>query len=242
MKDLEKAVNESISQLIADGTVENIITEKLKKTVDSIVNDCLSSYSDFGKALKEKITKEMKVNLDNVSFSEYNKTILNLVEGIMNKHTTEQVESNLRKQMIKLFGEPPEEIKFSKLVEMYVEESRDGSDREDDERIALLIEQKDKWITVSMNPKTTHGYKKEYINSWHNCDLVINLSNFDEEKKTAKLSWTYDQSGLKPHQFMPTCLHGTSRLLYQMYCAGSTIIFDEGLDPDNYDIYYGEDY
>jgi hypothetical protein len=77
---------------------------------------------------------------------------------------------------------------------------------------------------------------------WQDCDLYISVRLDEGSADTGELKWTYDSTGLKPHQFMPTCLHGVSRLMYQMYCAGSKIIFDEGIYANNYDPSYPERY
>jgi hypothetical protein len=245
MKDFSNAVNEAMGEMISDGTVENIIKKKLGKTVEDIIEDQLRSYSDFGKALKDKIHDELKVDLKDVTFTEYNKTILNLIEGILNNAVTGEAKKKFTEDLEELFKAPPTEIKLSEVIKMYIEEQDEEFDRDGAERIALIMENKrDKWIGIGLNPKNTKSsYGRgagEEITSWHDCNLYISVLLDDEN--SGKLRFAYDRDGLQPLKYMPTCLSGTARLLYQLYCAGSKIVFDEGFDPDNYDIYYPEIY
>jgi hypothetical protein len=238
MQDLNNAVNAAMANITSNGTVEKIIEEQLTKTVSSLIHDQLREYSDFGKALKEKIDTDLSVSLSNVTFTEYNKTILNLIEGAVNNAVTGEAQEKLKSDLNKLFEAPPKVVKLSEIIEKYKEESQDY-DRDDAEKIALIIEPKEYGsITVALNPKDTKGYRAEQVDSWHDCELFMSIRIDEESENEGKLTRTYDGSTLKPHQFMPTCMSGVSRLLYQMFCAGSTFIFDEGFDSDSYDIYY----
>lgn len=248
MEDLKNAVNESMQKIISDGSVEKMIEEKLKKTVNDIIDSQLSSYSDFGKKLQEKIKTGLSVSFDKVSFPEYNQTILRLVEGIVNNAVTDETQKKFKEDLLKLFGKPPAEIKLSELIEKYIEENKDDEfEREEAERIALIITPKDidKYYTVALNPTDTkRGFSRidsSTIHEWTDCKFYMSVRLEDNSSDRGKLSWINDKDGLKSHQFMPTCLHGFSRLLYQMYCAGSTIVFDQGFDADDYDTYYPED-
>ena len=242
MQDLIKAVNEAMLKMSADGTIEEMINKHLKDTVNDILRDQLRSYSDFGKMIKEKLKTDLAVSLENVTFAEHNKTLLNLITGIVNNCMTEDAQAKFKTEVNELLGTAPKEIKLSELIIQYIEENNNEFGRDDADRIGLVIEKKEySCIGVALHPKNTQdGYlnKGELINSWQQCDLYMSVK---VDKDRGKLRWTHDRDGLKPHQFMPTCLRGVSRLLYKMYCAGTVLIFDEGFDPENYDIYYDEE-
>ncbi len=238
MADFNDSVKSALEAMTQDGSIDEIIKKELSKTVQSIVSDQLRSYSEFGKALEAKISSELSIDLSTVNFSEYNQTILNLIQGNLNNAVTEDAAKKLNSDIEKLFGAPPKEIKFSEIIEKYKNENNDY-ERDEAEKIALIIEEKQHGnIRIGLNPKNTKGYSDEEINSWHDCEIYLSVRLDKEDGKKGKLSYTSDKSGLTPHQFMPTCLHGTSRLLYQLYCAGSTLIFDEGVDSEDYDVHY----
>ena len=78
------------------------------------------------------------------------------------------------------------------------------------------------------------------MSSWKDCDLYLGISMDEGSEDTGTVSITYDRSRfLQSHAFMPTCLSGVSRLMYQMYCAGSKLIFDQGVYADDYTTYRG---
>ena len=242
MKDLQKAVETAMVSLNETGAIEKMIEAQLADTIKSIVNDQLRSYSDFGKKLKEKIQKELCIDLHKVTFEEYNQTVLNLVEGQLNNVVTGEAQEKLKRDLSELFRKTPKEITLSQVIEKFMEESVEY-DRDSAKKIALIIERKKYGsIGIALHPKGTKGYKEEDITSWTDCDLFMTVTPEDDDDDTrCKLDYTNDRSSLRPHEFMPTCLRGTSRLLYQLYCAGSTLVLDKGLDPEDYDIYYGED-
>lgn len=241
MKDLSNAVAGAMAEMIKDGSVEEIIKIKLKKTVDDIIDDQLRSYSDFGKALKEKIHGDLKVNLENVTFAEYNKTIITLVEGIVNKAVTEDARGKLAADLEKLFKAPPKEIKLSEIVTMYVGEQGDDFDPDRGEYVGLIIEKRGhRSVMVGLNPKNmkrgkSYGTPDVEIETWQDCDLCMSFYMDKENEGVGALSHSYDRTGLSPHQFMPTAMSGVARLMYQLYCAGSKIIFDDGFEAGDYD-------
>jgi len=242
MQDFNNAVNEAMAKITSNGTIEKIIEAQLTNTVKSLVNDQLRSYSDFGKALQEKIDTDLAVSLNNITFSEYNETILHLVAGALNNAVTGEAHEKLKKDINELFESPPKEITLSEVIEKYKEESAEY-ERGGAGKIALIIEPKEYGsIGIALNPKNTKGYRDEEVDSWHDCEFYMSIRVDKDAEDRGRLTRTYDRSSLKPHQFMPTCMSGTTRMLYQMYCTGATLILDEGIDPENYDTYYSEQY
>lgn len=242
MTDIVELVQDSVSKIATSGTLDKIIEDALTETVKSIVSNQLRSYSEFGKALQAKIEADLTVDLSRVSFVEYNKVVLNLIEGAVNNAITSDAAAKLKSDVEALFGAPPKSIKLSELIAKYIEESRDESDGA--EYIGLIIERKDGVLRDSVglglhptNKKNKYRHMDGDVDSWHDCDIYfsIRLDKDTDQANTGTLSYTWDKSGVQPHAFMPTCLHGTSRLLYQMYCAGSKIEFDQGFNADDYD-------
>lgn len=238
MNDFNMAVQTAMKTMTEDGSIEKLIEEKLRETVGSIVHEQLRSYSDFGKALQEKIDKELSIDLKNVTFTEYNKVVLNLIEGQVNHAVTGEALEKLKSDINKLFAPPPKEIKLSEVVDKFKEESMEWG-HDDAEQIALIIEPREYgFVGIGLHPNNTKGYRHETITSWQDCDFYMSISISEEDENKGKLSRVYDRSGLGRDQFMPTCLSGITRLLYQMYCTGSVLIFDKGFDSFDYETHY----
>ena len=243
MEDLKKAVNETLNSLIDSDKINQIIEKQLTETIESIVKDQLRSYSNFGKALSAKIDESLSFDLNDFTFPEYHKVVLNLVEGALNNAVTGQAQEQLKKDLNEMFAPVPKEIKLSSLIQKFIDEYAQEYERDDADNIGLLISESEHgYVTVALHPKDkkTSYRSSEDISSWQDCDLVLNIRISKDDPKRGVLSHTYDRTGLKPHQFMPTCLHGVSRLMYQMYCAKSEIVFDCGLNSDDYETYYPE--
>ncbi|MGD9172157.1 MAG: hypothetical protein PVI97_19225 [Candidatus Thiodiazotropha sp.] len=241
MTDFNTAVQAAMKKLTENGSIEAVIEKQLLETVKNIVHDQLRSYSDFGKALKQKIDDELRIDLQHITFSEYNQVVLNLVQGQLNNAVTGEAHQKLKDDLDELLETPPKEIRLSDVIDKYKEESSEF-DRDGAERITLIIEPKEYGqIAIALHPKTTKGYRDERISSWTDCDFFMSIRVDDHDDTRGRLTRTHDRTGLKPHQFMPTCMHGLSRLMYQMYCAGSLLILDQGLEADDYDLYYSDE-
>lgn len=248
MTDIAELVQNSVANIATTGQLNEIIEKALTKTVEDIVESQLRSYSDFGRALRAKIEADLVVDLSNVNFTEYNKVVMSLVEGAVNNAVTASAEEKLRKDVAALFEAPPAQIKLSELIDKFKEEIR-GDECGCPDNIGLIIERNyseyeclTDTVYIGLNPsKKMNSYRDEYITKAIECDfgISIRLDSKDDDCEIGTLSYTSDRSSERHHSWMPTCLFGTSRLLYQMYCAGSKIEFDQGFDADDYDTGYG---
>ena len=242
MEELKIAVQSALGNIIGSGEIEQIIEGQLKKTIESIVSDQLRAYSDFGKALEKKIHEDLKYDLNNISFAEHNKTVLNMIEGLVNQSVTESAREKFKEDIQKLFGPAPERVTLTEIIDKFKEENADECGCSNPERIGLIIEEKEYgYIGVGLHPEHTKGYRNEMISSWQDCELYLSVNMDKSKENEGILSYTADNSSLRAHAFMPTCLHGVSRLLYQMYCKGSVFVFDQGVYAEGYDTFYNGD-
>ncbi len=251
--DINEIVQAKLAELVDSGKVEEIIEAKLTKTIDDAMGDVFNSWSDFGKELKKNVIDDLNVNLNEINFSEYSRVVLNMTEGILNSHVTEMAGEKLQKQLNDLFQEPPASINFSEIIKAYIEDnhSDDPCSCDEAEHICLIFEQRDSaslvkdFLYVGLHPNGQRKhFSNEKIKSYYECNLALGFRLDSEESdcKTGRL-WRVMDREHNDNAFMPTCMRGTSRLLYQLYCAGSKIVFDKGLDTDDYDLYYpGRDY
>lgn len=80
MLEIKELVAQKTEAMITDGTLEKMIEEKLKESVASAVNDSFRSYSDFGKALSEKISNSIGTAARDIELPEYNSFIASVVK------------------------------------------------------------------------------------------------------------------------------------------------------------------
>ena len=62
MIDLNKLVNQSLANIEESGFVQETIQNRIKKTIESIVDDLFKSYGTFGKSLQAEIESKLQIN------------------------------------------------------------------------------------------------------------------------------------------------------------------------------------
>ena len=249
MSDISTAVNKAMEEIVNNGTVETIIKNKLEKTVESAIDDALRSYSDFGKALSEQISESLCVDVKKVSLEQHTDALLKMMEGAVNQHVHEAAQEKVKRQINELFEPPPQNITLQELINQYIEDNRDEAARDGHDCCALIIEESDyDFIYVGLNPSTKKGSRysfsssDEFVSNVSDCELQLHFNKEDKESDKLKISWI-SYGGYKREttaSFLPTIYHGFSRLLFQMYIAGTTINLEHGIYAENYETYYPE--
>lgn len=127
MKELETAIVAAFTKMAETGAIEKIVAEKIAKTVDSILDDALRSYSDFGKQLKETINASLHVDMKGLSLTGYNDIILKIIKAKLDNSIEIVGAARIEKELEELLAAPPAEIKLSELVEQ-LKNGRTGGD------------------------------------------------------------------------------------------------------------------
>lgn len=86
---LQITVQEKLDALIENGAVDKIFETQLSKTIDKIIGDVFGEYSEFGKNLKEVLSKKLILNLDKINIDTYSAMVCNVVEGVLNQTSYE---------------------------------------------------------------------------------------------------------------------------------------------------------
>lgn len=246
MQDFSAAVNTAMQDMINNGKIEEIIKAKLEKTVESAIDDALRSYSDFGKQLSKHIQDSLKVDVTNVNLQEYGKTVLGLVEGLVNKHIQHATQGKLLEQLNDLFESPPAKVTLQELIDSYKGEEEDEAHSDGHECCGLMIEKSDyDYLYIGFNPcrnKAKYGSyssSSERIAKVNDCELQLHMKKPEKSSELYELKWISfgGHRGETTKQFLPTMLHGMARRLYQMYCSGTLVDIDS-LNEDDYELAY----
>lgn len=118
--DLNVIVNDTLASLKEEGYVEQIVKKQLQKTINDVVEDCLKSWSDFGKGLKEEVKKQMDFNLDKLDIPSYNHVIMNVIKEELQRSVHEEGVKQIQQQMQEILGTAKEEYKLSELIKEMV--------------------------------------------------------------------------------------------------------------------------
>lgn len=207
MDDLKSAVSTAFANVVASGAIEQAIEKQLASTIGDLIKNELREYSDFGKAIKERVQQAVGVNLDRMDLPSYNDLILQIirrqVDGIMQSEAASQLESN----MAKLLEQAPAEITLEKLIEEFIEEHKE--DKAGDS-FTLLIERKYGSTYICLDEDAG---KSEY-----SCDFRLAV---DKDGKVYSLA--LGAKDVAKTLFMGP-FYRFERTLFQLYAAKSKII------------------
>ncbi len=229
MIDINKIVNDSLANLEEEKFVEEVVQKRLEKTITEIVDDVFRGWSDFGKNLKEHIEKNLNVDLSNLGIEGYNTLVLAAIKEQLDKTITVQGIEKIKKTTEEMLSDVKEEYTLSEIIEkLKGEDFRDEWEYDEEDKIYLEIEQ---------NGSFTHVYlhEDEDVRSKYNADYQIDIS----EGKPYSIKLKGDEMNTKK---ILGGLHGLDELLFKIYAHGSKIILDQGEDPEDYEIWFREDY
>lgn len=229
MIDLNKIINEKMIEIEKDGFIEKIIEDNLKKCLESVISDVFSYSGPIRDGIKNHIKENLNVNLHDLNIPQYN----TLVVQAVNKKVKEMIEiqgiNKLNECIDKMLMDVKEEYTLSEIIEQLKEEDyKEKYEYSHDDYLTLIIEER-------------YGFKHIYLDlepnkSKYECDYNINI---DDEGKiySTKLENIDITKKLKIGN-----LYGLSEMIFKIYSSGAKIILDQGMDPDDYDTYLGEDY
>ncbi len=228
MINLNKIVNDSMKQIESEGFVEKIVKEKLEETIKDIVDDTFRSWGDFGKNLKKHIEENLNINLKELNIDGYNTLVLAAVQEKLDLATKVQGVEKIKEAMDKMLKNVKTEYKLSELIEeLKGEDYRDEYEYDEDDQITLIIEESYSFKYIYLDKDAN---KRKY-----DCDYRICL--YKDEIESLKI----EDKEITKNNIMAG-FHGLGNTLFKIYASGAKIVLDQGDDPEDYELYYREDY
>ncbi|MDN7413041.1 hypothetical protein QZM42_31420 [Burkholderia vietnamiensis] len=219
MKELEQVVASAFSSIVAAGVIEKAIEEKLTKTITSIIDGELQSYSDFGKQLSEHVKKAVQVDFSKLGIPGYNDLILKIIRQRVDANLNEQIEKYVTEQLDELLAPAPDEIKLSELVADFIkfqtEKQSYSCSCDLPERITLLVETDGSFTHIALDKD--HGSER------YRCPWRIDTN--DGRVYSVKI----DEIDPKKALFIGP-MYGFERKLFQLYAAGTKLVIDADVD------------
>lgn len=215
--DIQVVVQQQLEKIIRDGKLEATVRAKVEKTVEEVVQDMVRSYSDFGKGLKEEITKAFKINFDQISAVDYNHIVVTIVKEQLDKRLLESVKEPIVQEIDGYFGAlEKKEWKLSEIVDE-LKKHEVSHDRGGCGSISLYINKS--------NYGSTHVYidhesgKKSY-----DCQYQFSITT-----KTG-IPYTFRSGKYHPHNGdlrIDTINGSFEKLLFRLYAQKAVITIDE---------------
>jgi hypothetical protein len=190
MKELENEVVGAFRALVESGDLKKRISDSVQRTVEEALKDQLGPYSAFGKALREALASELRLE-GNLGLGGYNAFVADVVRAKLRTAIEGQWREHLEAQMDQFLAAAPPVIKLSELVEGLVEEHKHEAESEDWHAPRVVVEksQYGGW-TVGIDPdpevKGRGGaYSCRYILNVHEDGRVFSTHGEEAPPKRA---------------------------------------------------------
>lgn len=226
--DLNVMINDQLTKLKEEGYVEEIVKKQLKSTIESVINDALRSYSDFGRNLEKQVEKHLQINLERLDIPSYNQLILETIKDHLNAVVHEQGVNRMKEQLDGLLLTSKEEYKLSELMEELVREIEDLNELGYEEIHEMSLHIEDSY-------GSTHVYfDAESDRDKYDCKYRIWVdSRKDNEVISIKIREEnrYSRSSKEFKEFDTKTImggfYGLEETLFKMYARKAKLIIDE---------------
>lgn len=221
--DLEILMNECYAELKDSGRIKEIMQKTLDKTMRETIETLFGTWSPFSKELRDRLSKELRIDFEKMSLPEYNKVIVDQVKEIVDTHLVDQGMLKVKQELDSYLGaEGAREYKLSEIAEAVKSEGEEESDFYGEEMTLLVYEDRKVLTFVSLD--ATPG--KE---AW-NCKYRLAI-NKEGKLNSASINGSEYGAYVKLGD-----MDKAERLLYKIYATGSTIIVDtDDIDTEYYD-------
>ena len=215
---IQDQVQSALNNVVLSGKIEEIISKKIEKTIEDILDDSLKSYSDFGRQVKEVINNSLQIDLSKISALGYQQIVVDIVNQKLKEATLEHISKPIEDVLSKVIA-PFEKrtYKLSEIIEKYKESEWDSSD-DDEIEISFHVEE-------SSYGSIHIGFDKEKVNRKYDCEYQLSV-NDDKDKNI----YSFEIKGWKPQQgdLRASSIHGTfDHFIFNLYASQSPIEIDE---------------
>lgn len=233
MLDIQQIVLNKVKQMEAEGVIQEVIEKKIESVIKETFSDTFSSYSDFGRGIKEKVRKELKIDLDNIKLQEYNdlltQQIIEVVEKIVTTDSKEHIFNTINDMMS---VDVPSTLTLTELINKFKNSlDLDDINLENEEALELIDDDEDVNITVHIEGDDMFRYL--YLDpspniSKYKCKYMINLY----KNKINRIE--IDNKVIDANKYM-SGIYGFNKTLYKLFVIGAEITLDKGVLRSSYD-------
>lgn len=210
MKELNDLIIARMNNMTESGAIQQLIDKQLEDSVKDILKDSLRNYSDFGKAVKEKLEASLSGAVSKVSFPEYSHFISAAVVDCVSAHMNENVVAGIQEQINKVLQPVPKEIageKFLSELSCFFDSDSAGVEFEDGPYILPEWNMNSDETAVYM--KVEDQFEVTFYDHKKNGNWRIGYIEDDRERHI-----TADLGGA-------THTYGVIGYLYKLYCTGT---------------------
>lgn len=216
--DIQVLVQQQLEKIIQEGKLEAIVRAKVEKTIEEVVQDMVRSYSDFGKGLKEELTKSFKIDFERISMVDYSSIVTSIVNEQLDKHLMLYVKEPIANEIKEYVGGlDKKEWKLSEIVEIFKKEEISDEDRYSGGEITVIVERS--------NYGSTHIHLDErHDKKSYECEFKMSL----DTKSGIPYSFDIGKYGSNRGDIRYESLHGWfSKFFFRLYAQKAVIVVDK---------------
>lgn len=183
--DIALIAQEKLNKFVSDGTVDTLIENQIKKTLESTVNSVFRDYSDFGKELEKVISEKLKVNLNEISIPLYTEKIKQVIEATLMGSSLEPSIKRIQESIETCVNQiEKKNWKLSEIIRKYLKENY-GTD--DATYVCNETEHGSYWVYIGT--RKNPSYSSSYTSSGNEKELRLLVN-----EKTNKIYNVWYQS------------------------------------------------
>lgn len=213
---MQELITKKVEELTTNGKLDEIITKEVTAAMQNTVRDVLRSYGDVGKALEEKLRKDILGSIEKLDFVQYSQTIIDLMQSSLNQSIVEYGVEPAKEVINKFVGAlEKKEWKLSEIIEKFKEQEVDEDERDESGTISLVVRPSNYgsiWIGFDMKEDISEDYKCKY-----------RISVKEKDKKL----WYFTNEKEKLTPLTESNLTGFDLFLFKLYACKCTIEIDE---------------
>jgi hypothetical protein len=222
LPDLSKLVAEQFAAIVTSGAIEKMIETHLSKSIDTILKEQLHSFSDFGKAVEERVTNALQVaelkNLPN-----YGQLVSTIIARNVDQQLHGEWAKKLESEIAAMFVKPPAEIGLDELVEKFKEHARENAFGDLADSITLHLE------------SSSYGYWHVAMDQDDGKDKYQCDVRFQVNKEGAIFGLHLDDNDMKKQLFVGP-FDAFERLIFSMYVNGTKVRIERDAGADDFDL------
>ena len=218
MTDISTAVETAMANLVGSGRIEKAIEETLARTISDCIDQHMRSYSEFGKAISEKVKAAIGADLGRISLPEYHAIVLELVSRKLHEFIKDQGTKQFEEMLGELLEPAPPEIKLSQIVtdfKDWVADRYDYEDRSDSEITVILEEPEYSFSTTRWVYLDKDANKRKY-----DCEFAFLIA------ADGRVSAIRCKGKNAKEDLFLGGYYGFERTLFKLHVGATTVIVD----------------
>lgn len=222
MLNIEQIAIEAVKNTLNSDSLKEVIEAQIQETITRELKDQFRTYSGFGKALEAAVKEQMKIDLDNIGFTEYNHfvatTIKNKFAEQIGKTTENQIE-NMINEVLRLESDV---ITLDSIIEKF-RNAKSDYDHDSCGQFAFFITRGgDSWnngqLTFHFDDELERSFSTERKRP-SDCEASFTIS-MDTKKVTG---FNLGRWGDTNEPKVKAWRHDVESMFFRMYATGSVI-------------------